>query len=215
MTASEGRTLFQIAKDALAGKSPPVDENPKVELPANFYNPLGFALGGYVRVGTTELSSATFSVDILSELTRSIGGKALKVTDYSLHDPDFGEAKDGTWLTVRCIDQGKGKFDCVLLFPHQEMKYSLDMEKKLKAKEYVDKGAKVKYQKFAENKASLREIPREENTPKSITYYDYVNNDGPELRLYVIEVNDETGWIQTYHGTPLDPLDVKAIAGHV
>ena len=102
-----GRTLFQMAMDALAGESPPADEKPEVELPSDFYNPLKFKFGGYVRVDTPDLSSATFSVDMVSELTRSIGGKTLKVTDYSLHDPDFGD-KEGTWVTVRCIDKGKG-----------------------------------------------------------------------------------------------------------
>lgn len=222
----EGQTPFQMLRNYVArrwlGVNPEPAPAPKIvnPLPSTFYNPLRFIPGGYVKVDADGIDTMLFKLKIMYELTRIIDGKPFKMTDYSLHCATAG-GSDGTWRTVRAIDNGKGGFDVVLYQPDQEFDYDKGFEKMLEdaqltvTQQLADKKVDVVYTRQGSYKATVREYSFEGAQPPSKTkYWDLVNTEKDQPRLYLVEEDLDAGRFQTYRGEIIHPSEVVGTSGH-
>lgn len=222
MTAhsGEGQTLFEMARDKFAGwwfgvkPEPPKKELPKNPLPQNFYNPLRFVPGGYVKIGADGLDDMLFRLKNVYELTRAIDGQKFKVTDYSLHCATQG-GEEGTWRTVRALDKGDGTFDCILFTPYKKFGYDKDFETLLGGKQLADNELGITFDKQGVYKTSVREVTLKGSQPSGTTkYWDFVNTEKDAVRILCVEMDLDNGSFELYQGQMIDPLDVTGTSGH-
>ena len=225
MTAhsGEGQTLFEMARDKLAGwwfgvkPEPPAapKQNP---VPKNFYNPLRFVPGGYLKIGDDDdLYDKLFELVSMFELTRIIDNKPFKMTDYSLRCKAYGKGPD-IWRVVRVMDKGDGTFDCVLYTRYKEFDYDKDFEALLEGPQLADnisETEQVVYDKQGVYKTSARELTQDGVKPSSGTkYWDFVRNEDDAVRILCVEMDLDNGSFVLYQGRMIDPLDVTGTSGH-
>lgn len=211
---TKGRTLWQVLVDLVRGDSPASEPPPKRKpLVIDLYNPLKLSVGGYVRIETPEFFGYTFSVEKIAEFTRRIGKSTIRSVDYVLWDPDKGE--EGVEVTVRVLPgNAEGEFKCYLLRQTGEFAHDDDYDHALKKDEIEAEG--VLYQKVGMNNAELREVTADGTSSLRLRYWDFINEEGPEPRLFVVELDlsDREGVISTFTGHPLPYGDVKPVSGH-
>lgn len=194
----------------------PADRQERQEtLMPNVFNPLGFTVGGYVRIETVELMNATFQVVLISEFTRQVGKRTLRFVDYALHDPHFGDG-EGTYVTLRALPQEDRSNKLVLWRPKSEFGFSDEFMSILNEPELRDDESGLTYQKVGAFEAQVRELSEDGLNTLSLKYWDFVNTEGKEPRFFLVEMDtsDREGWTQTYTGSEVSVDDVKSIAGN-
>ena len=210
-------TLYEIllAWWNKGGSKPPPTPVQQVNTAAmpTVFNPLKFAVGGFVRIQAGGLDARTFSVENVEEYTRRIGTEKLVFTDYVFLDTD---GKEETWATVRVIPKTKGGYDCLLLSPRFESGYTDELAKALEGDTLKDDESEVIYRKLGQFKASVREISADGTKRRDVEYWDFINEEEAQPRFYLVEMDlsDRKGWIQTFLGTPIAIEDVAPISGH-
>ncbi len=226
----KGWTILELLQEKFrkwrnGGDEPAAAEVPRragAEMPrrkeADFYNPLQFALGGFVAIDVPPYFGATFEVAEVNELTRQIGDKKLRFTDYALHEPAReGNTDDGLWVTVRAIPRGR-EIDCFVLTPYYEEKFTEARATAFNGGEYRDDHSGLTYPKVAYyDDVLVRESTLEEEGISSfkLEYWDFAREDERgRLALYIVERNLKTGMLRHYLGTPCATADVRPIAGH-
>ncbi len=149
------------------------------------------------------------------ELTRTIDGTPFKVTDYSLRCKLYGKGDD-IWRTVRVIDNGEGKFDCILFTPYKKFDYDKDFEKLLEGAQLVDtidENKSVTYDKHGVFKTTVRQVSTDGPKPSSQTkYWDFTTTDDGALPILSVEMDLDAGSFELYQGEMIDPLDVTETA---
>jgi hypothetical protein len=195
-------TPWQAFKDLVAGSK----EQP---LALRVYNPFALKPMDFVTVDDVlnGVTGTRYEVSEIDVYRRTIGDRTFESVDYVLHDP----AADA-WLTIRVSDAGgtagNKERNVLLLFPDYEGEYDEDLHKRvlpsgiLEVKD--DQGELVaRYERLNGLKDPYRadvlvisadEAPRHE----SFDYWDFGRGQDGREEFYFVEMNAETGVIQTW-----------------
>jgi hypothetical protein len=199
----------------------------KISLPADFPNPLRFALLGNVTLDTTaeaselsDLAEKTFQVVNIAKVTRRQGGKSSDVVDYALHDPTpIKDNEDGTYVTVRVIPQGDGREPvCILFRPKDELELTDALMASLKEKTIKDNDSGIEYARQHDYPdCSVQEFSNKGVNRLKLRYLDYTAQVSGKTRFYLVELvlsGEEKGDVQTSEGWLFSRFKINRVGDH-
>ncbi len=184
------------------------------------YNPLRVARGDIALIRTKEHRGRRFVVDAVNVTAREILGERHLFADYVLTDKNpSGGQEDALYLVLRIVPRQKNAtapeaMQAFILNPQFECAYDKTTHQALERGELpVDDVAGKGYVRPAGiAKAYTATVTEhgEEKKESMIDYWDFVaQTDDGVLSLYIVEMDRETGWFQTYAGIAVDPKAVE------
>jgi hypothetical protein len=222
-----GRTLWEILLDKFSGPS---------EL--RYYNPLKARIGVSVTIDTVELRELNFFLQEIREYQRRIGPQQFTFVDYSLLARPLRGDDVSLRLRLNPIadpQRAAGlEYNVLMLRLDDEMEYSTEFQALLNDKSGLFQiredgvvkeefqrlyGLKTPYQATVSYLRDLNQnhhIERDEIDTLELKYWDFSreikDEAGQTLDEYLfVEIDGETGWIQIWRGSELDPRKVIVI----
>lgn len=224
---SRGRTLWEILLDKFSGPA---------EL--RYFNPLKARIGVSVTIDTVELRDLNFFLQEIREYRRRVGPKEFTFVDYSLlarplHGDDVSVRLRLNPVSDPQRSAGK-EYNVLMLRLDDEMEYSKEFEELLNDKSGLfqireDDVVKEEFARMYGLKSPYKatvsylrdinqdhQIERDEIDTLELKYWDYsrqiTDEAGQPVEEYLfVEMDGETGWIQIWRGSEMDPQKVIVI----
>jgi hypothetical protein len=224
---TRGRTLWEILLDKFSGPA---------EL--RYFNPLKARIGVSVTIDTVELRDLNFFLQEIREYRRRIGPQEFTFVDYSLlarplHGDDVAIRLRLNPVPDKQRSAGK-EYNVLMLSLEDEMEYSKEFEKLLNDKSGLFQiredgevkeeftrmyGLKTPYKATVSYLRDINQnhkVERDEIDTLELKYWDYsrqiADQAGQSVEEYLfVEMDGETGWIQMWRGTEMDPNKVMVI----
>lgn len=224
---SRGRTLWEILLDKFSGPA---------EL--RYFNPLKARIGVSVTIDTVELRELNFFLQEIREYKRRVGPTEFTFVDYSLlarplhgedvavrlrlnpvADPQRSGGKEYNVLMLRLDDEMEYSKEFEMLLNDQSGLFQIREDDVVKEEFTRLFGLKSPYRATVSYLRDINQnhhVERDEIDTLELKYWDYsrqiADEAGQPVEEYLfVEMDGETGWIQIWRGSEMDPRKVIVI----